>query len=62
VGAIYQRFSSLAEGRVQNVIEARLPPPPPLALLAPDAWLEATLVVEASYEPRTARSIALSFL
>lgn len=59
VGRIYQQFSCLEEGRVQNIIEATLPPPP-LPLLA-GADLAVTLVVEAGYEARTARSIALSF-
>jgi hypothetical protein len=59
VGRIYQQFSCLQEGRVQNIIKATLPPPP-LPLLA-GAELAVTLVVEAGYEARTARSIALSF-
>lgn len=56
VGRIWQQFSSLDEGRVQNVIEAL----PPAGLpLADGASL--TLIVEAGWEPRTTRSIALTF-
>lgn len=56
VGRIWQQFSSLEEGRVQNVIEAL----PPAGLpLADGASL--TLIVEAGWEPRTMRSIALTF-
>ena len=78
VGAIYQSFSSLEEGRVRNIIEV-VPcssgssssspsadgadgaagtgaTPPPLL-----AGSSATLVVEAAFEARTQRSIALSF-
>lgn len=54
-GRIWQRFSSLEGGRVQNVIELR---PEGLPLLEGSA---AVAVVEAAYEQRTARSIALSF-
>lgn len=44
VGRIYQRFTSLSEGRVENIIEleARLPPL---------AGAGVALVVEAAYEP-----------
>jgi hypothetical protein len=54
VGRIYQRFSSLAEGRAENIIEAtaRLPP-------LEGAGIE--FVVEAGYQQRTSRSIALLF-
>ncbi|PRW33218.1 putative plastid-lipid-associated chloroplastic isoform X2 [Chlorella sorokiniana] len=56
VGRIWQEFSSLDQGVVQNVIEAL----PPAGLpLADGASL--TLIVEAGWEPRTARSIALTF-
>lgn len=56
VGRIWQQFSSLDEGCVQNVIEAL----PPAGLpLADGASL--TLIVEAGWEPRTTRSIALTF-
>jgi hypothetical protein len=58
VGRIYQRFTSLAEGRVQNLMEARLPAGLPLGL---GEGSSLTLVVEAGYEVRTARSIALTF-
>jgi len=44
---------------VQNIIEARLPPPPLPLLEGLDAGV--TLVVEAGWEARTARSIALTF-
>ncbi|EFN51118.1 hypothetical protein CHLNCDRAFT_141300 [Chlorella variabilis] len=57
VGRIWQQFSSLEEGRVQNIIEAHLPPLPLLGA----AGLGLSLVVEAGYEARTARSIALTF-
>lgn len=56
VGRIWQQFSSLDEGRVQNVIEALPPAGLPLAEGA-----SLTLIVEAGWEPRTVRSIALTF-
>lgn len=42
---------------MQNIIEAHLPPLPLLGA----AGLGLSLVVEAGYEARTARSIALTF-
>lgn len=51
IGRVGQRFSNPEQGVVQNLIEVKLF----------DGGLKATLVVEASYEIRTARSIALSF-
>eukprot|EP00887_Chlorella_sp_A99_P000436 scaffold17.g436.t1 len=54
-GAIFQRFSPVAEGRVENVIELRGLDLPLLA------GASAVATVVASYEPRTARSIALTF-
>ena len=54
VGQVSQRFSSPAEGRVQNIIEVE----------ATDLLFggsKATLVVDAAYSVRTARSIALEF-
>lgn len=44
---------------MQNIIEARLPPL--LPLLPRDLEAGVTLVVEAGWEARTARSIALTF-
>lgn len=54
VGGIYQRFSSLAEGRVENIIKLGLP------LLTTDGD-GVTLRVGASFEPRGRRSILLLF-
>lgn len=56
VGRIWQQFSSVEQGQVLNIIEALAPPALPLA---EGAGL--TLVVEAGWEARTARSIALTF-
>jgi PAP_fibrillin len=54
VGRVGQRFTSPDEGIVQNLIEVE-------ALVPFLTGTKATLVVEASYEVRTSRSIALSF-
>ena len=54
VGRVGQRFTSPEEGIVQNIIEVE-------ALVPILSGTKATLVVEASYEVRTSRSIALSF-
>ena len=54
VGRVGQRFTSPEEGRVQNLIEVE-------ALVPVLRGTKATLVVEASYEVRTSRSIALLF-
>ena len=54
IGRIYQRFSSLEQGQAENIIEAT-------ARLPPLAGAGVQFVVEARYEPRTARSIALRF-
>lgn len=54
VGRVGQRFTSPEEGRVQNIIEVE-------ALVPVLSGTKATLVVEASYEVRTGRSIALAF-
>lgn len=60
IGRIYQAFSGTeGGGTVQNIIEARLPPA--LPLLPRDVEAGVTLVVEAGWEARTARSIALTF-
>ncbi|KAL4419383.1 hypothetical protein ABPG77_002910 [Micractinium sp. CCAP 211/92] len=60
IGRIYQAFSGTeGGGTVQNIIEARLPPA--LPLLPRDLEAGVTLVVEADWEARTARSIALTF-
>ncbi|PSC69282.1 Amino acid permease 2 isoform A [Micractinium conductrix] len=58
IGRIYQAFTGReGSGSVQNIIEARLAGPPGFADL--DAGV--TLVVDAGWEARTARSIALAF-
>jgi hypothetical protein len=54
VGDIFQRFSNPASGTVENVIEATVKVP-----LLPE--LDIVFVVSASYEIRTAKSIALTF-
>eukprot|EP00883_Tetradesmus_obliquus_P014590 jgi/Sobl393_1/7657/SZX78179.1 len=54
VGNVYQRFSSVARGSVQNIIEFSLP-----FLLQQQQG--ATFTVEASYEVRSGRRIALVF-
>ncbi|KAL4439780.1 hypothetical protein ABPG75_002781 [Micractinium tetrahymenae] len=60
IGRIYQAFSGAeGSGTVRNIIEARLPPL--LPLLPRELEAEVTLVVEAGWEARTARSIALTF-
>jgi hypothetical protein len=54
VGRVGQRFTSPEEGIVQNLIEVE-------ALVPFLSGTKTTLVVKASYEVRTSRSIALSF-
>jgi hypothetical protein len=54
VGRVGQRFTSPEEGIVQNLIEVE-------AMVPFLSGTKTTLVVEASYEVRTSRSIALSF-
>lgn len=54
VGRVGQRFTSPDEGIVQNLIDVE-------ALVPILSGTNTTLVVEASYEVRTSRSIALSF-
>lgn len=54
VGDIFQRFSNPTTGTVENVIEATVKLP-----LLPE--LDIVFVVAASYEIRTAKSIALTF-
>ncbi|KAL4527127.1 hypothetical protein Ndes2526B_g09160 [Nannochloris sp. 'desiccata'] len=54
VGRVGQRFTSPEEGIVQNLIEVE-------ALVPFLSGTKTTLVVEAAYEVRTSRSIALSF-
>lgn len=54
VGNVYQRFSSVAQGSVQNIIEFTVP-----FLLQQQQG--ATFTVEASYEVRSGRRIALVF-
>lgn len=54
VGRVGQRFSSVEEGIVHNLIEVE-------AVLPVLNGSKATLVVEATYEVRTSRSIALRF-
>lgn len=73
VGRIYQRFTSLEEGRVENIIKVTVP-----GLLAPEdggtsscayscarkhtlCCTTATLTVGARYEPRGSRNIVLYF-
>lgn len=56
VGRVWQRFSSLAGGRVQNIIELRSFDSLPLL-----GGCTALAVVVAGYEQRTQRSIGLSF-
>lgn len=54
VGDVYQKFTGLELGQVQNVIKFGLP-----GLLEPTDGV--TFTVLASYEPRGARTIALTF-
>lgn len=54
VGRVGQRFSSPEEGRCQNLIEVE-------GVVPPLTGTSATFIVEASYEVRTARSLALRF-
>lgn len=55
VGDVFQRFSSVEEGRVENIIEFGLPP-----LTDPRRGL--TFTVGAAYDVRSPRRIALTFL
>ncbi|GBF99049.1 hypothetical protein Rsub_11994 [Raphidocelis subcapitata] len=55
VGDVYQRFSAVQEGRVENVIRFGLPP-----FTRPEDGV--TFTVGASYEVRSPRRIALTFL
>ncbi|KAI8468329.1 MAG: hypothetical protein J3K34DRAFT_478411 [Monoraphidium minutum] len=55
VGDVFQRFSGVDEGRVENIVEFGLPP-------LTDASAGVTFTVGASYEVRSPRRISLTFL